>query len=628
MFSQGKAVMGYDAVCYQTKGIVLLQDFASREMHVAADVQCQTRTDAVFLYRAKTSSRHPLIVVSLCLILCVFSLPAPAASRIEFTGLTGERRENVQSFLNEIPAAEINTSARFKNKVSRDIKQALRALGYYQVIVDFKHHMDGDDLVLTALITANKFVRVHVADIRIYGEAAEDADFSKLIAKKAPKQGGRMHHGQYEAFKTELLNLANRKGYFDAEIKVSRLEVLPGSRNGTMRLHFYSGQRYRFGQTDISGHQIAKDRMLSLQPFKAGDPYQAELLGEFNQELAATGWFGAVDVNVGLEKRQQGQLPVEVQVTPAIQNTLETGVGYSTDSGGRFKANYEKPWLNNRGHSLTAKLELSQIEQSVQSGYKMPLRNVKDDFYLFSLGSKRRDYLDTLSRQYNLTAERQWKLSNQWYRTLSLRWLYVDYTQAEQQDTSNSIIPGVSFSKMEDSGGSMPSQAYRYYASVEATDPVLGSDSDFVRLFGRYGRIGSIGEDHRYLIRLHAGAILQEQVSSLPPELRFFAGGDNSLRGYAFDVISPKAQDGSLTGGKYMAVLNLEYQYRVKGDWRAAIFYDIGDAWDQQFNAKRGIGIGVRWASPIGAIRLDIAHGADAAPRNEYRIHFTIGPEL
>ena len=97
-----------------------------------------------------------------------------------------------------------------------------------------------------------------------------------------------------------------------------------------------------------------------------------------------------------------------------------------------------------------------------------------------------------------------------------------------------------------------------------------------------------------------------ESVFDLPPSLRFFAGGDNNLRGYEYESISPKDSDGKLTGAKYMVTTSLEYQYRVYGNWWLAAFVDSGDAWNNTPEWKTGTGFGIRWASPVGPVRLDL----------------------
>ena len=172
----------------------------------------------------------------------------------------------------------------------------------------------------------------------------------------------------------------------------------------------------------------------------------------------------------------------------------------------------------------------------------------------------------------------------------------------------------------------MPSSANRLLLGVEVSDEAWGSDASFIRLRGRAGWIGSAGDNHRFVTRLDGGAILMETLRKLPPSLRFFAGGDNSIRGYGYETVSPQNAEGELTGGRYMATAALEYQYRVKADWWLAAFSDYGSAWDDKPDWVQGVGFGVRWVSPVGPLRLDLAHALD--DDGGFRLHFSMGPEL
>ncbi len=124
-----------------------------------------------------------------------------------------------------------------------------------------------------------------------------------------------------------------------------------------------------------------------------------------------------------------------------------------------------------------------------------------EDFYKLNFGIKNKDLEDTRSQEYNTSLERHWLLDDAWYRTASVRWLYEDYVQGTDSGSANLIMPGISFSRSWDSGGSMPSEATRYLIGTEVSDPAWGSDSSFVRVRSRVGWIGSFSDDQRYLVR-------------------------------------------------------------------------------------------------------------------------------
>lgn len=288
----------------------------------------------------------------------------------------------------------------------------------------------------------------------------------------------------------------------------------------------------------------------------------------------------------------------------------------------------EEAWVNSRGHSFDSSLSISKPEQTITAGYRIPLEDALNEYYRIQYGMKNVNQRDTESLESNLALERHWVLDNGWHRTLYVRYLLENYTQGKQEDNAQFMLPGITFSRSRVRGGAMPTWGDRQSFTLEYGDPNALSETRVTRLIGATTWIRSAGQNHRGIFKLNGGANFSEEFNKLSPSLRFFAGGDNNLRGYGYESISPKDSDDKLTGAKYMLTSSIEYQYRVYGDWWGAAFYDVGDAFNDKPDIKRGTGVGVRWASPVGPIRLDFAWGLDANKGDEFKIHFTLGPEL
>jgi translocation and assembly module TamA len=128
--------------------------------------------------------------------------------------------------------------------------------------------------------------------------------------------------------------------------------------------------------------------------------------------------------------------------------------------------------------------------------------------------------------------------------------------------------------------------------------------------------------------RVNVGATLVDETASLPVSLRFFAGGDNSVRGYGYKSLGPVDDEGNVRGGRYLVTGSVEYEHPVFGDdWWAAAFVDAGNAFDDDPELEVGYGVGLRWFSPVGRIRLDLAFPADTRD-DDWRIHFALGAAL
>ncbi|SBT13602.1 autotransporter assembly complex protein TamA [Vibrio celticus] len=546
---------------------------------------------------------------------------------LEIKGLDGALEDNVDAYLSAIPEEEYSVSLRFQSRLESMIKEALNALGYYHPKITFTH--SEDDTEMTVTVEPGEPVVIYTSDIVLTGEAKDDPDFLALIAKSNLSKGSVLNHGNYDSLKSSIRNLGLAKGYFDGAYDLSKLEVAPELNRAYVRLHYDSGIRYHFGTTQVTGSQIEEDKVQSLKPFEDGEPYSITKVGEYNQNLSNTDWFSSVFVEPDLSQLGEGrEIPMKVSLAPQARNQIETGIGVSTDLGVKGTLKWKKPWVNDRGHSFNSSLSISKPEQTITAAYKIPLDDVLNDYYQVKYGMKNLDNRDTKSLESNLALERYWRLDNGWQRTVFIRYLVENYEQGLQDDLAQFVLPGISFSRTRTRGGSMPMWGDKQTIMFEAGDDTLLSETKVVRFQGQTAWIRSIGDNHRGLTRLQFGGNFADEFDKLSPSLRFFAGGDNSIRGYGYESISPRDESGALTGAKFIATSSLEYQYRLVGNWWGAAFYDIGDAFNDKPEWKHGTGVGVRWASPVGPVSLDFAWGLDAEKGDEFQLHFSLGPEL
>ncbi|GKW03455.1 outer membrane protein assembly factor [Pectobacterium carotovorum subsp. carotovorum] len=572
-------------------------------------------------------------------LMCALLMLAPESQaanvRLQVMGLEGQLQKNVRARLSTIAVDEVNADGRFRSRVDEAIRQGLRALGYYdpQIGFEFRPAVNGGRPVLIATVTPGEPVKIAGVNITLHGGAHDDKDYQQLVKDDRPEIGSVLNHGDFDRFKSGLNGLSLRKGYFDARFQQSQLGVMREEREAFWDIDFDSGERYRFGAVHFQGAQIRDDYLQNLVPFHEGDAYTSEDLGELNRRLSATGWFNSVVVSPDFERSKSSKvLPLEAVVTPRTRNRIETGVGYATDVGPRFKTTWNKPWVNSRGHSLESSLSVSAPEQSLDFSYKIPLlKNPLEQYYLLQGGFKREDLNDTKSDGTTLNVARYWDLSSGWQRAINLRWSLDHFTQASVTDTTMLIYPGVSINRTRQRGGLMPVWGDTQRYSIDISDTTWGSDIDFAVVQAQNVWIRTLADKHRFVARGNLGWIETNNFSRVPPSLRFFAGGDRSIRGYKYKSISPRDSDGKLTGASKLAAGSLEYQYNVTGKWWGAVFVDSGEAVNdiKRSNVKTGTGVGVRWASPIGPVKLDVAMPiGDAEKKNNVQFYIALGPEL
>ncbi|MFH6699085.1 autotransporter assembly complex family protein, partial [Klebsiella oxytoca] len=575
-----------------------------------------------------------LQIRQLCItsLLLVSGVASAANVRLQVEGLSGELEKNVRAQLSTIQSDEVTPDRRFRARVDDAIREGLKALGYYEPTIDFdlRPPPAKGRQVLIAKVTPGEPVRIGGTEVILRGGARTDRDYLDLLNTR-PAIGTILNHGDYDSFKSSLTRVALRKGYFDSEFNKSQLGVSLDRHQAFWDIDYNSGERYRFGPVTFEGSQIRDEYLQNLVPFKQGDYYTSQDLAELNRRLAATGWFSSVVVAPQFEKsRQTKVLPLQGVVSPRKENTVETGVGYSTDVGPRVKGTWRKPWMNSYGHSLTSSLSLSAPEQQLDFSYKVPLlKSPLEQYYLMQGGFKRTDLNDTQADSTTLAVSRYWEMSSGWQRALNLRWSLDHFTQANVTNTTMLIYPGVSVNRTRSRGGLMPTWGDSQRYSVDYSNTMWGSDINFIVMQAQDVWIRTLYDRHRFVVRGNLGWIEADNFSKVPPDLRFFAGGDRSIRGYKYKSISPKDDDGKLMGASKLATGSLEYQYNVSGKWWGAVFVDSGEAVSdiRESNFKTGAGLGVRWQSPVGPIKLDIARPIGDKEEHGLQFYIGLGPE-
>jgi translocation and assembly module TamA len=159
------------------------------------------------------------------------------------------------------------------------------------------------------------------------------------------------------------------------------------------------------------------------------------------------------------------------------------------------------------------------------------------------------------------------------------------------------------------------------------------SDVTFVRLDAGAKAIQSLTPRMRLIARGDVGKVFTNNFRTLPPSIRFFTGGDQSIRGYRFAELAPRDPAGNVIGGRVVVAASLETDYRFLERWAVAAFTDVGDATEAfTLHLRQAVGIGVRWISPIGLLRVDAAYTLNPPSylTGTRRLHFhlVVGPDL
>ncbi|EGR2220165.1 outer membrane protein assembly factor [Vibrio parahaemolyticus] len=552
-------------------------------------------------------------------------IPFGGVLAAEFTiqGLSKPLERNLEYYL--MPLANTSANDIPVSQLSKLVRLALNPYGYYHSELNVQR---GENDLITLDVDAGEVMLVAKSNIVVSGEATNDEDFIELINQAQLKQGQPLLHSEYDTLKRNLISLAQQKGYLDGRFIESSLEVIPSLNQAHVNLYFSSGPRYQFGELSVLTSGIETARIEAMRTFERGDDFDTLKLSQYQADLSSTDWFRSVIVKADFEEISDGQkVPIEVLTEPNSRNIVQVGGGYSTDLGLRASLNWTKPWYNKRGHSFEAQAYASKPEQSLLLGYKIPTQNVLTDYYGIQFESKHVDYRDTSSFSNDLSFEKHWQLDSDWQSTMHVRYLQERYQQASENNDSQMLLPGVTFSLLDRKNDQLEIK-HRHVYSLEYSDPNFFSDSRLLRIEGNSVLSWDISEKHKFHFRSNVGINVADALSDIPSSLRFFAGGDGNLRGYGYESISPRDENGDLTGARYMFTAGLEYQYQVYHQLWLGAFYDVGDAFNDSVDWKSGTGLSLIWNSKYVPVKVDFAYGLDAPQGDQFRVHFSLGTQF
>ncbi|MFL9812981.1 outer membrane protein assembly factor [Stutzerimonas sp. VN223-3] len=567
-------------------------------------------------------------IVASGLTLLVVSSATAAELDVNVEPSNAELRENVENYIGELGDRSERELLRYSRIAQQQAQKALQALGYYNGQIE-SEVTGGENPQLTLRIEPGEPVRLRNITVRVEGPAAELRAFR--VPRNTLNAGAVLNHGQYEEVKQQILNQASRYGFFDGRFKSQRLAVDPAANAADVELVFDSGPRYVLGDVRFEGDSpFDPDLLARMVPFEAGTPYDSELVADLNQAMQSSGYFEGVRVDANPANAEQQRIPVAVQLTTREPRTLGLGLGYSTDVGPRMRFDFLRHWVNPQGHSYGIESELSAPRQNVGLYYDVPLDPPLTDKLRYAAGYQYEQLADNDSLSQLLTVGPEWhrKLSSGWQRVWSLKWRHEQYELGDDSGVSTLLMPGVAYSYLRSDNRIDPSRGYRLEFELAAAKDGALSDADLIHANTTLKGLITLAERHRFLGRVQVGGNWTDEYTNVPPSLRYFAGGDQSVRGYDYQSLSPTNSDDDRIGGRYQLAVSAEYQYSVTDKWRVATFVDQGNAFNslELPSLKSSVGLGVRWVSPVGPIRVDLAHPLD--DDGGVRLHFSMGPEL
>jgi translocation and assembly module TamA len=555
---------------------------------------------------------------------------------IEFVGVEGPLLENVRALsslhrLSASPELDAEMIGRLVQRAPAEAQTALRPFGYYDPeVTTGLTEREGRWYAVVKIVPGEPVMLVGQS-VEVTGPGRDEPFMRRALERSTMRTGSQLSHPAYDQLKGELLRAALGNGYLDAEFTTSELAVDPAARTARARISLETGGRYRFGPTTIEQSVVRDSLMRRYLRYREGDWYSAEALLRTQFALDDSQYFSLAEVLPAERDRRSRIVPIRITSEMNRRHVYTIAAGYGTDTGARAKLGWEDRRFNDRGHRLRAQVLTSGVEDSVGLTYAIPWEDPALEKLSFELRGFTEQNADVETSggtfKVGLTQVR-----GRWQRVLSVT---LDSTEDKvgtasgiDRKSSLLLVPGITFARLPPDFLGTNALPAGFRAEVLASTSELGSDTNFTRVDLRDDRRFRLNADWHIYLRAEIGASVVGDFEELPAQYRFFAGGDQSVRGYGYEELSPVDADGNKVGGRHLLTATFELQRNLPKNLVGAVFVDAGNAFDNFGDPlEYSAGIGLRYRLPFLSVGIDVAQSISDTSRSP-RFHINFTPEF
>jgi translocation and assembly module TamA len=470
-------------------------------------------------------------------------------------------------------------------------------------------------------------VRIRALDVRFSGPIATSDDPLDALAMEEVRTQFGLREGmiftqeRWTVAKRQALERISRRRWPGARIVASALRIDPARSRAEIELEIDSGPPFAFGALSVEGlSRYGERRVEMLRPYEIGEIYDRERLDRYQRRLAATGYFASAHVAIDPDPARAEAAPVRVSVIEAPARRIELSVGYGTDAKAYGSAEFRDHDFTGSALRLRTRVEADFLEQALESELSLPERVGWADST--GIRFEHSDIEELVTNEVSLVAK----------------------TSGLDEHSRPSFSGTFAYSRQRAPGvlsESVYALLFEYTHTWRATDDLLTPKRGWMaqlqvgaappgvstRAFGRgIARVAyyyPLTRRDDLTLRAEAGAVLAKTSLGIPQSMLFRLGGSTTVRGYDLESLGDD-ESGAVLGGRYFTLASLEATHWFTDRIGGAVFVDAGNAWNEANAATPalGTGVGLRAASPIGPLRIDVAYGErDRA----VRIHFSLG---
>jgi len=558
---------------------------------------------------------------------------AKGLTEVIITGVDGQVYDNVMARL-RINRLRLNDTieerevTRLHRLAPRDIESALAPYGFYSPVIDASLTTTENGWKAHYQITPGRQVYITDVLVSIVGSEKSMAGLADLQDIPSLRKGTPLNHPLYEEEKRNLLNRVRALGFLDAAYSVSELRIDRRAYSAVIELVLDTGLRYQFGDIKSRQNVIYDDLLQHFIPFEKGDPFDRTLVQQLQRDLYQTNYFGQVTIDGEIGNADDNQIPINVITDPREHyNKYTFGLGYATDTGANVRFDWQNRLLNRMGHRAFSSLLVGDRESHVLFNYQAPGLNPRFETITGSIKWNRELWEDTETEKFSAGAVYEYRTPTS-YAAVSALGIDEDYTIGSTSGRGRFLMPGLHRSITNADDIINTQKGYRWSVDLEGASEAILSDASFLKVRFNGTAITSPISKWRLLGAANVGVILVDSIEDLPPSLRYYAGGEKSVRGYRYRTLGPEDDSGNIIGGKYLLTGSVTIDREVLENFRVSAFYDVGNAMNEwSFDLAQGIGVGAGVVLPFGQVKLEVAYPLTEDGTAQY-VFIRVGADL
>lgn len=516
--------------------------------------------------------------------------------------------------------------------LSDKVRKALQAKGYMEAVVEPRVDKQAEPLVVHILVDQEHRYPVASITLQWPGEPLQAIDLAMLQSKQgAPVDVRAIEHD------TVMIQDIIAKEHCLLSLSVTpKLQLFSKSRDARIIFTIQHGPQADFGVTTIKGNEHLKDKVIERAiQWKPGECYSQAKIDATRTSLIESRLLATVEIVTAEAPQADGRVPMSIAVKERVARSVGAGVRYSTDQGMGVYGNWEHRNLLGGAEKFNTDLLLAERQQGLKNTLRVPAF-LHDSQVLVLSADARREILDAYEA---LTLEANAGLERQLAKKLK-GGVGVGYTLSQTEDARTgtnkyALLSLPSFLEYDTRNDVMdPREGLLARLSGTPYTETIGDGGRFLKMQvtgQHYMSSDSLPLRPTLATRVSLGAIYGGKGDDVPADIRYYAGGGGSVRGYSYQSLSPYFL-GDPIGGSSLLETSAELRMRFTEDFGGVVFVDAGNAYasatpDLSQELYVGTGLGVRYYSPVGPLRFDIAFplNGDKIGEDTYQFYVSLG---